>query len=133
MDISTFSTTSLRSLISLVEKRDKLKARLAEVEAAISAKIGGSSVIARIPGDGVVPWEKSTKRGPKAKVGKKKGKHGALKELIVAELKAAGKSGASVRDLAAKLGVKPQNVHVWFATTGKTVGVKKISPGTYSL
>jgi len=64
----------------------------------------------------------------------KKGKRGALKELILAELKTAGSKGVSVKDLSAKLGVKNQNVHVWFSTTGKTVsGLKKSGPGRWEL
>jgi len=37
-----------------------------------------------------------------------------------------------VQDIAAKLKVKPGNVHVWFSSTGKTVKeIKKLAPGKY--
>jgi hypothetical protein len=50
-----------------------------------------------------------------------------LKERIVGTLKAAGKSGATVKDLAAKLGKGYGNVSVWFHTTGK--GIREIKEG----
>ena len=37
----------------------------------------------------------------------------------MAILKQAGAEGAAVRDIAAKLKVKPVNVHAWFHGTGK--------------
>ena len=56
-----------------------------------------------------------------------------LKERIVGALKAAGKSGATVKDLAAKLGKGSGNVSVWFHTTGKGIReIKKVAPGMCS-
>ncbi len=56
-----------------------------------------------------------------------------LKERIVGTLKAAGKSGATVKDLAAKLGKSYGNVSVWFHTTGKGIKeIKKVEPGRFA-
>jgi hypothetical protein len=56
-----------------------------------------------------------------------------LKEQIVGTLKAAGKSGATVKDLAAKLGKSYGNVSVWFHTTGKGMKeIKKVEPGRFA-
>lgn len=126
MDISSLNSTKLRSLISLTEQREKLAAQLEKLDAAILEVLSKSA-------------PQGAKRGRPASAtlvpgsSESHGKRGALKEKILAELKAAGKDGVSVKALSAKLGVKNQNVHVWFATTGKTVGVKKIGPGKYRL
>ena|SRR5438874_4357218 len=56
-----------------------------------------------------------------------------LTERIVGTLKAAGKSGATVKDLAAKLGKSYGSVSVWFYTTGKGIkGIKKVEPGRFA-
>ena len=118
MSYPNISSTTLKGLIKFVEKREALQSELAKVESQISAAIGGSTVTSKI------------KVAPKAK----RGKRGALKELLLAELKAAGKIGASVKDLSSKLGVKNQNLHVWFNTTGKRIaGLKKMGPGQWVL
>jgi hypothetical protein len=57
-----------------------------------------------------------------------------LKARIIAALRAAGDKGIAVKDLSKKLGVKNQNVHVWFSSTGKNVsGIQKIGAGAYRL
>ena len=56
-----------------------------------------------------------------------------MKERIVGALKAAGKSGATVKDLAAKLGKSYGNISVWFHTTGKGIKeIKKVEPGRFA-
>ncbi|MGC1482078.1 MAG: hypothetical protein WA771_16385, partial [Chthoniobacterales bacterium] len=81
------------------------------------------------------------KRGPKAKAEKaakpakaQSGKRGALKGQILGLLEKAGSEGMAVKDIAEKLGVKNQNVHVWFSTTGKKVdGLSKVGEARYAL
>ena len=56
-----------------------------------------------------------------------------LKERIVQTLKTAGKSGATVKDLAAKLGKSYGNISVWFHTTAKGIKeIKKVEPGRFA-
>ena len=56
-----------------------------------------------------------------------------LKERIVQTLKAAGKSGVTVKDVAAKLGKSYGNISVWFHTTAKGIKeIKKIEPGRFT-
>ena len=56
-----------------------------------------------------------------------------LKERIVQTLKSAGKSGVTVKDLAAKLGKSYGNVSVWFHTTAKGINqIKKVEPGRFA-
>lgn len=146
MDISSISTATLRSLLSLTEKREALLAELAEIDVKISSAcfVGSTARPAagkrrgRKPGrkakmvpaaQAVAENDKVVK--PKKKV--RKTRKGGVKEVIVAELKEAGAKGISVKDLATKVGSKPQNIHAWFATTGKKAGALKVSPGVYRL
>jgi hypothetical protein len=56
-----------------------------------------------------------------------------LKERIVQTLKTAGKSGVTVKDVAAKLGKRYGNVSVWFHTTAKGIKeIKKVEPGRFA-
>ncbi len=57
---------------------------------------------------------------------------GMLKQEILSNLMQAGEKGMSVRELSAKLGMRSQNIHVWFSSTGKKVpGLLKIGEGRY--
>ena len=56
-----------------------------------------------------------------------------LKDRIVQSLKTSGKSGATIKDLAAKLGKSYGNISVWFHTTAKGIKeIKKIEPGRFA-
>jgi transposase-like protein len=78
---------------------------------------------------------KSAKAKPAKAAGKSSGKQrGYLSVAVQNALKAAGKDGISVADLAKKLSISPRNLFVWFATTGKKFkAIKKVSPGHYCL
>ncbi len=76
-------------------------------------------------------------RPPKATVGRPPGKTGKrgkrLKLPLLKALKQAGASGITVKELAAKLKVKPNNVFSWFYTTGKKVkGITKVGEARYA-
>lgn len=124
MSIGNLNAAGLRQLISLVEKRDALAAELEKVEKALSTALAG----------GAVPKLSAlTKKFGKAAPAAGKGRRGALKEAILNALKEAGPAGLGAKDLSTKLGVKNQNIHVWFSTTGKTVkGLKKTKTGTWA-
>lgn len=72
-------------------------------------------------------------RVPKAGKRGKGVKRGALSAKILDYLKSAGSGGLKIRELAGKLGANYKNIYVWFATTGKKHGVKRIAPATYRL
>jgi transposase-like protein len=76
--------------------------------------------------------EQAKARKPAArKVGTKKA--GGTKAAIIELVKGAGKPGITVKEIAAKLGGKPQRLHVWFGSTGKKVKeIRKIAPATYA-
>lgn len=150
MDSLTMSILS-KSLSGLTAKRDSLIGELKKIESAIVAALSGKgSEVAKASGKKRGPKPKAKvvaakvaapkkavkavkAKASKAAAGAKRGKRGALKEQILSALKSAGSKGVSVKDLSKNLGVKTQNVHVWFSTTGKTVGVEKVSPGVYRL
>jgi len=124
MSIGNLNAAGLRQLISLVEKRDALAAELEKVEKALSGVLAG----------GAVPKLSALgKRTGKTATAGTKGRRGALKEAILNALQEAGPAGLGAKDLSTKLGVKNQNIHVWFSTTGKTVkGLKKTKSGTWA-
>ena len=128
------SSASLRSLISLTEKREKLLAELSAVEHQISSAFNETLAGSGKSGRRRVKSVRNAGAPKPAEAGAKKGKRGAVKELILAGLKEAGEAGIAVKHLAAKLAIKPQNLHVWLHTTGKKSGlVKALGKGVYRL
>lgn len=147
MSLSNLSTAGLEKLIALVKKREDLQAEIANIEQQLSAALGEttSAPVAKAPGakrgrrkGSTVKAAPVAKEAPKAAAAPaarsaKKGKRGALKEAVLAALSSAGPAGLGVKDLSNQLGVKNQNLHVWFSTTGKTVkGLKKTKAGTWA-
>jgi len=76
-------------------------------------------------------------RPPKAKAaatGKGGSKRGELRDKILGQLKSAGSSGITIKELSSKIGANYRNLQVWFATTAKNIpGIKKLAPATYRL
>ena len=76
--------------------------------------------------------KKRMARVPKAKA-KGRSSGAPLKDRIVAALKAAGKSGATIKDLASKLGKSYGSINVWLRTTAKGIReIKKVEPGRFA-
>ncbi len=68
-----------------------------------------------------------------AKLHGKPTQRGQVKRKIIRNLKAAGKSGVAIKDLAAKLGKSYGSTNVWLHTTGKGVSeIKKVAPGRFA-
>ena len=73
-------------------------------------------------------------RATPRQTGRRRLKRGALKEKIVGALRAAGRRGATIRELSNKLGVPSANLYVWFNGTGRNIrGIKKIGVAKYRL
>jgi hypothetical protein len=130
MAFSNLSSAQLGKLIGLIKKKESLQTKLARIDEALQHLESGA----------VVPKRRGRKPGPvaKAKPAAKKGRAGKrgkrLKEPLLKALKAAGSSGITVKELAAKLKVKPGNVFSWFYTTGKKIkGISKIGEARYSI
>jgi hypothetical protein len=135
MSITNITSSQLRELIPIVEKKERLQKELAEIEARLSAHVSSEPEarsrapraprqlkVARV--SRVVPAKSS--KPPLAP------RRGALKDAIMAELKKAGAAGVAAKDLSAKLGVKNQNLHVWFSSTGRKIkAITKIGAGRW--
>lgn len=147
MDFTLLNPSTLRELIKLTEQKASLQKQIAAIDARLSAIGGGKATTAKAPaakpaGKRGRPAKAAAKpaKAPKAPKAPKKaaapkvaGKRGALKNDILKLLSAAGPEGASVKDISAKLGVKNQNVHVWFATTGKKLAeISKVGEARYA-
>ncbi len=134
MDFTKFNPAMLRELIKLSEQKEALQVQIANIDKRITALASGKTVsepVKRAKRDAAAPKVKE----PKAKkAGKTGGKRGALKQQIVDLLHAAGPSGIAVKEIAEKLGVKNQNVHVWFSTTGKKLSeIEKVGEARYAI
>ena len=138
MDLSKFNTSILESLIKLTKKRDILLSELKKLEAAITSVYSGgkaeSATVRRRKSTGRRRSAAPAPRTAKASEAQTGGRRGALKARILAALRAAGDKGVAVKELSAKLGVKNQNVHVWFSSTGKKLGtIQRVGAGRYRL
>jgi DNA invertase Pin-like site-specific DNA recombinase len=126
MSLSNLSSAQLAHLISLVKEKEILQAKLEKVNAALQALESGKSA----------PKKRGRKPGrpPGSTAKVKAGKRGKrLKAPLLKALSAAGSSGITVKELAAKLKVKPGNIFSWFYTTGKKIsGIKKIGEAKYA-
>ncbi len=129
MAFSNLSSAQLSRLISLIKKKESLQAKLEKIDSALQALEGGAPVARRGRPVG------SSKGRPGPKPGRKVRRRGKrLKEPLLKALKAGGAAGVTVKDLAAKLKVKPGNVFSWFYTTGKKIsGIKKVGEARYAL
>jgi hypothetical protein len=122
-------TNQLKSIISLGEKRSSLLNKISVLDekiAKLQRELLGASKEAR----GAAP---QVTKGPKVIAGGRK-RRGALREQILETLDAVGEKGITVRDLAARLGTKPANIHSWFSTNAKKIrGLKKTGEAQYTL
>jgi hypothetical protein len=129
MAFSNLSSAQLSRLIELVKEKESLHAKLERIDGALrsleSGKVAGRR--GRPPG-----FKLAAKPGPKpGRRTRKRGKR--LKEPLLRALRSAGSSGITVKELAAKLKVKPGNVFSWFYTTGKKIkGISKVGEARYA-
>jgi len=131
MALSNLSSSQLAQLIRLVKEKESLQTKLDRVDSALQSLEGGRSV----------PKKRGRKPGRPAgakavaKKGKagKKGRGKRLKEPLLNLLKGAGSAGITVKELSAKLKVKPSNIFSWFYTTGKKIkGINKVGEAKYA-
>lgn len=143
MSLTNISSSSLKSLIKLTERKESLVREIEKIEAQLSSLLGGKAVRSTGKRRGR-PSKKKVGRPAKAKkVGRpakkaattgKRAPRGQIKKKILAALKAAGDAGLKVTDLSKKIGVKNANVHVWFSSTGKKLPeIKRVGKGHFKL
>ena len=133
MALFNLSSAQLARLIELVKTKESLQAKLEEISAELQALETGKPAPkkrgrkpGRPAGSGVKAKVAVVKAG-KTRRGKR------LKEPLLKALSSAGSSGITVKELAAKLKVKPGNIFSWFYTTGKKIsGIKKVGEAKYA-
>jgi hypothetical protein len=139
MDLSKITTSTLEALVKLTKKRDIIVKELRRIEAALTGAYSGRKAE---PSTGRRRRGRGRRRALPAATRASKlsgtqtagGRRGALKARILTALRAAGDKGVAVKELSSKLGVKNQNVHVWFSSTGKKLGtIQRIGAGRYRL
>ena len=146
--LTTLSVKKLKQAVAIRERIDSLQRDLDRItgDQAAPEKNGAprrkkrrmsAAARARISAAMKARWAKRTgkKRVPRLATAKAKGRTpGApLKERIVQTLKSTGKSGVTVKDMAARLGKSYGNISVWFHTTGKAVKeIKRVAPGKFA-
>lgn len=125
MNIALLTSADLKRLAELLEQKESLQAQLEKVTAALDQFESGkpvTSVKGRPGGKAAQPAGK-TKRAAR----------GAVKAAIMDLIQAAGESGVTVKDIAAKLGVSYNRVFTWFYNTGSKIKeIKKAGPGRYA-
>lgn len=155
MDFSKLNPDVLRELIKLSELKSALNKQLSALDARLASLVSGKPVkkaaVKSGKRRGRPPGKAASKKAPKVKAAKApkapkvakapkapkapkgSGRRGALKSQILKLLSSAGPEGTSVKDISSKLGVKNQNVHVWFSTTGKKLPeVSKVGEARYA-
>jgi len=136
MNFSDLTTQTLKSLVKLTDKKEKLSKEIEKIEAQLGALFTGKApkVSGKRRGRPAKKGVKASKKAPKAAAKAKRSPHGGLGKKILKALDSAGDAGVKVVELAKKIGVKGTNLHIWFATTGKkNPAIKKVGKGHYQL
>ena len=124
-------SATLRQLVKLSERKEALMGQIQEIDREMVHLQSKFGVPSASTSRGAPVTVSRVARSP---VGKMRTKRGALKDKIVRALRAAGRKGATIRELSKKLGVPSANLYVWFNGTGKNVrGIKKIGVAKYRL
>jgi len=116
MNLTTLTSSDFAQIAKLLKKKEALLERVAKVDRTLAAFETAKSAAVAKPAKAV-----------------SKGRSGQVKETILAAIKAAGSKGATVPDLAKKLGMKVVNIRAFIFQTGKKLGVKKLTRGIYAL
>ncbi|SRR6266487_4657947 len=146
--LTILSVKDLKQAVAIRERIDRLQRDLERITGAQAAPVRNDAP-RRKKGKMSAAARAKISAGMKARWAKRKGKQrvstlaatkakgrsprAPLKERIVQSLKTAGKSGTTVKDLAAKLGKSYGNISVWFHTTAKGMKeIKKVEPGRFA-
>jgi hypothetical protein len=120
MTLTSLTSNELKQVARLVEQRQPLAAKLAEIDRQLAGFEGGTS-----------KPDAAARRGPTAR-GLRRQPRGAVKQAILDLIKGRGRQGITVREIAAALGVSANRVHTWFYNTGRSVEqIRKIGGATY--
>lgn len=120
----------LKEMMALEEKRAVLKSHMATIDqrlSTIQTELYGAAARRAAAKE-----ERKALQKLKPKNGRKG--RGELMQNILELLQAAGRSGATVKDLANRIGVKTANIHSWFSTNLKKIpALKKVGEARYAV
>jgi hypothetical protein len=143
MSLATLTSKDWARIQKLIERKEALTEQvgninqeLASIESGDSAPSAARSARRPVSKAAAAPKQAAAPAAPAAprkKVAAGKTGRGELKEKVVSELKAAGKGGVKVKDLASKFGTSYGNITAWFQSTAKNIPeVKKVGPAQFA-
>ena len=122
MNLTSLTVSDFKRITQLLERKESHQAEISDIDRELEGFSPGQPA-ARSPREAAKPG-RVARRGKGGRM-----KRGQLKETIISLLKAAGREGLSVKELATKMKVNPANIHVWFGSTGKKVSEIKKDKG----
>ncbi|GAT34407.1 hypothetical protein TSACC_22832 [Terrimicrobium sacchariphilum] len=125
------SSAALRQIVPLAEKREALLKKVDDLDRQIAElSVSARAVAATTEAQPIRKASGRRKLAEPVPVEDKKD----TSAKILGLLKVAGSKGLSIREIASKLGMKAQNVHVWFSFKGrKLADLQKIGQAQWSL
>jgi len=142
MDLTKLTAKEFGRIVKLLRRKESLEKKLGQVERSVAKVVGaGASFVARranriAAGRGRRGRPPGRRGRPSARksTGRKFGRRGGLRQVVLAQLKRAGKTGLKIKDLAGKMNIQRQRLDTWFYQNVKKIqGLKKIGPGHYHL
>ncbi|NBS54036.1 hypothetical protein EBT23_00435 [bacterium] len=139
MDLTKLTAKEFGRIVKLLRRKESLEKKLGQVERSVAKVVGaGASYVARrarriASGRGRPPGRRGRPKGRRS-TGRKFGRRGGLRDVVLKNLKRAGRAGLKIKDLAAKMNIQRQRLDTWFYQNVKKIrGLKKIGPGHYHL
>ena len=139
MDLTKLTAKEFGRIVKLLRRKESLEKKLGQVERSVAKVVGaGASYVARRANRiasrrGRPPGRRGRPAGRRS-TGRKFGRRGGLRKVVLAQLKRAGKAGLKIKDLAGRMNIQRQRLDTWFYQNVKKIrGLKKIGPGHYHL
>jgi predicted Rossmann fold nucleotide-binding protein DprA/Smf involved in DNA uptake len=131
MKVTSIKTTTLKALLSLTKKKDKLIHQIENIEKqmeeiAAHAEPGKTS-------DEILATGSKSLKGIRRGGRKRRSPHGFMTSEIKRMLASAGDQGVSVQSVVTSLDKPSSNVSVWFSNAKKAGLVESIRRGVYRL
>lgn len=127
MNLTELTSHDLKKAVALMQQKETLQAKMAEVDSQLSALLGGKvgKMGAKLGLD--------AKRNPVVMGVPKPGRSGQVKEAIITLLKKVSPQGLSRKEICQRINSTPNRLNVWLHSTGKKIKqIKRIAPGTYA-
>jgi len=140
MDLTKLTAKEFGRIVKLLRRKESLEKKLGQVERSVAKVVGaGASYVARrarriASGRRGRPPGRRGRPKSRRSTGRKFGRRGGLRKVVLTQLKRAGKAGLKIKDLAGKMNIQRQRLDTWFYQNVKKIrGLRKIGPGHYHL